>query len=88
MSEKVEWKEKKTSLGNAIIISVVALIIGVVVGANFNNIFGGFAPYLGWSNKASSSLDWSSLDEVYNELASSYNGDISENELIEGAKKG
>ncbi|MBO4812847.1 S41 family peptidase [Candidatus Saccharibacteria bacterium] len=91
MSKKVEWKEKKTSLGNAIIFSVITLVIGVVVGANWNNIFGGFAPYLGLSSKSSSSsssIDWSPLNEVYNELSTSYNGDISEKDVIEGAKSG
>ena len=45
--KQVEWKEKKTSLGNAIIISVVMAVIGVVVGANWNSIFGMLAPYFG-----------------------------------------
>ena len=88
MSEKVEWNEKKTSLGNAIIISVVALVLGIVVGANWNNVFGGFAPYLGLSNNASSGVDWSALDEVYNKLNSTYNGEISASDVIEGAKVG
>ncbi|MBR2640936.1 S41 family peptidase [Candidatus Saccharibacteria bacterium] len=88
MSEKVEWNEKKTSLGNAILISAIMLIIGIVVGINWDNIFGGFGPYLGLSNNKSSKVDWSSLDEVYNKLANSYNGEIVESEVIEGAKKG
>lgn len=88
MSEKVEWKEKKTSLGNAIIISVIALALGVVVGANWNVLFGGFAPYLGLGRKSHSNIDWSALDEVYDELNSSYNGEISTEAAIEGAKTG
>ena len=88
MNKKVEWKEKKTSLGNAIIISAVMLVIGVVVGANWNSVMGGFAPYLGIDSNQSSSIDWSPLNEVYNKLVSSYNGDISEEQVIEGAKKG
>ena len=88
MTEKVEWKEKKTSLGNAIIVSVVALVVGVIVGVNWNTLFGGFAPYLGLSNNRSSGVDWSSLDEVYNKLNSTYNGDISASDAIEGAKAG
>ena len=88
MSEKVEWNEKKTSLGNAIIISVVTLVLGIVVGANWNNVFGGFAPYLGLTNNVSSGVDWSALDEVYNKLNSTYNGEISASDAIEGAKIG
>ena len=44
MSKKVEWKEKKTSLGNAIILSVVMAVIGGVIGANWNKIVGGYGP--------------------------------------------
>lgn len=86
--DEVEWKEKKTSLGSAIIIGVVMAAIGVVVGMNWNNWFGSFAPYLGFKNTATSDIDWSPLNEVYNKLASSYNGEISKEVIVEGAKKG
>ena len=88
MEKEVEWKEKKTSLGNAIIIGVVMLIIGVVVGLFGGEWFGGFAPYLGLSNNKSSEINWASLNEVYNKLASSYNGELDNEAIIEGAKKG
>ncbi len=87
MSEKKEWSEKKTSLGNAIIISVVMLVAGIFIGSNYKSWFSGFGPYLGFGNQ-SSDVDWSSLNEVYNKLSSTYNGDISESKLLEGAKKG
>ena len=83
----VEFKERKTSLGNAIILSAVFLVVGLFVGANFNNWFSGFAPYLGIEARGSS-IDWTPLNEVYNRLAVTYNGEISEKEVIEGAKKG
>ena len=83
-----EWKEKKVSLGNAIIVGAVLAIVGVVIGLNWNRIFGSFAPYLGLPQIGNSGIDWSSLDEVYNKLASSYNGEISDEKVIEGAKKG
>lgn len=86
--DKQKWEEKKTSLGNAIIVSAVMLAIGVVVGVNWNNWFGGFAPYLGLESTMQSNINWSELDEVYNKLASTYNGEISEKDVIEGAKKG
>ena len=84
----MEWKEKKTSLGNAIIMSVVTAIIGGVIGANWNKIVGGYGPYLGVGSEATSSMDWSALNEVYNKLASTYNGEISTEDVVEGAKKG
>ena len=83
-----EWSEKKVSLGNAIIIGAVLAVAGAIVGANWNNWFGGFGPYLGWSNNSSSEVDWSSLNEVYNKLASTYNGEISTSDVVEGAKTG
>ena len=87
MNEK-KWEEKKVNLGSAIVVAAVVLVIGIVLGANWNNWFSKFAPYLGISSGYSSGVDWSSLDEVYNKLADSYNGEIVESDVIEGAKKG
>ncbi|MBR3329211.1 S41 family peptidase [Candidatus Saccharibacteria bacterium] len=86
--DKKEWKEKKTSLGNAIIVAVVALIVGLVVGANWKNWMTGFAPYLGLEKDYSSEINWSELDEVYNKLANYYDGEILRDKIIDGAKKG
>ncbi len=86
--DKKEWKEKKISLGSAIVMSAVLAVIGVVVGLNWDSWFSGFAPYLSFDVQVKSNIDWSPLDEVYNKLASSYNGEISVSEAIEGAKKG
>ena len=85
---KQKWEEKKTSLGNAIIMSAVMLVAGIFVGVNCNNWFSGFAPYLGIQGNAPSDVDWSPLNEVYNKLATTYNGEISKEEIVEGAKKG
>lgn len=84
----MEWKEKQTSLGNAIIISIVMLVIGLTLGLNWKNWFGGFAPYLGFEKDHSSEVDWSGLDEVYNKLANYYDGEIVQSKIVEGAKKG
>lgn len=81
-----EWVEKKVSLGNAIIIGAVLAALGVVVGINANNWFGGLWQFFG-ANKATE-LNQNSLDEVYNKLAESYNGEIDADKLMEGAKKG
>ncbi|MBR3132305.1 S41 family peptidase [Candidatus Saccharibacteria bacterium] len=86
--EKKEWEEKKTSLGNAIVIAGVMLIIGLIVGANSRTWFSGFLPYLGIESGQTSGVDWSGLDEVYNKLNNTYNGEISTLQAVEGAKKG
>lgn len=82
------WNEKRVSLGSAIIIGAVLAVVGAVIGINWQTWFGGFAPYLGLESSTRSDVDWSSLNEVYNKLASSYNGEIVKSEMIEGAKKG
>lgn len=86
--EKQKWEEKKTSLGNAIVISAIMLVVGIFVGANWDKWFNGFAPYLGLESSVKSDMDWSALDEVYSKLTTSYNGDIDKDDIIEGAKKG
>ena len=84
--DKMEWKEKRVSPGNAIIIGAVISAVGFVLGLNWNNWFGGFSTYLGGEKNLS--LDQSELDEVYSKLAETYNGEINNEVLTEGAKKG
>ena len=80
-----EWKEKKVSLGNAIIIGAVLAVLGVLIGANWQNMFPGMSQYFGGVNN---SRNWSELDEVYDKLKSTYNGEINQSLLLEGAKSG
>ena len=88
MSKKIEWKEKKTSLGNTIIVAAVTLVFGVILGVNIKSWLPEGASFLGVEANYSSGADWSSLNEVYNKLSNTYNGEIFEAEAIEGAKKG
>ena len=83
-AESLEWKEKKVSLGNAIIIGFVLAVIGLVIGLNCNNWFGGAF----FANSNSSTMDWSELNEIYKKLNVTYNGEIDKKALTEGAKKG
>lgn len=86
MVKKVEWKEKKVNLGSAIVVCAAVLVLGLFVGINANSWFGGYAQYLGLSNNSKN--NWSELDEVYNKLANTYNGEIDKKKLIDGAKAG
>lgn len=88
MEKKKEWKERKVSLSSAIILGAVLAVVGGILGANWKVWFGGFAPYLGLKNQTANSVDWSPLDEVYDKLATSYNGELVKSKMIEGAKKG
>lgn len=81
-------EEKKVSLGGAIIASVITLIIGAIIGINWNNISSIILPYLGFQRTSSATNDWSALDEVYNQLKINYDGDVDKDVIIEGAKKG
>ena len=84
--DQPEWREKRVSLGNSIIIGAVLLIAGIFVGLNINNWIPGISSYLGITSNTD--FDWSSLDEVYSKLATSYNGEIDKEALLEGAKSG
>ena len=79
----MEWKVRKISVGNAIIIAAVTLAVGIIVGLGWNQFF---APMFGLGGSADSR--WLALDEVYNKLSNSYDGDIDEAKAVEGAKKG
>ena len=80
-----EWKEKKVSLGNAIIIGFVLAVVGGVVGFFLRNVSSSFGKILG---NNTTSVDWSSLNDIYNQLSSSYNGTIDEKTVLDGAKSG
>ena len=83
-----QWEEKQVSLGGAIITGVITLVVGFFVGIGWDKISPNILPYLGIGNTTVGTQDWSALDEVYNNLASNYDGEIDKNAIIEGAKKG
>ncbi|MBR0488128.1 S41 family peptidase [Candidatus Saccharibacteria bacterium] len=83
---KSEWKIKKTSIGNMIIVAAVTLVIGVGIGLGWNQLMGGVGPYFGVASGIST--DWSTLDEVYNKLKATYNAEIDEEAALDGAKTG
>ncbi|MBQ6396427.1 hypothetical protein IJH89_02465, partial [Candidatus Saccharibacteria bacterium] len=81
---KTEWKEQKIKLSSAIVCAVLFLVAGFAVGVKWNN----YSPYLGGKISSDKSISWSELNEVYNTLASNYDGDFEKSDIIEGAKKG
>ena len=78
--------EKKVNLTTTIIIGAVALFGGIILGANWGTIESQFAPYLG--KKSVASVDFSSLNAVYEKLAENYDGDLDKAKIIEEAKRG
>ncbi|MBR3257111.1 S41 family peptidase [Candidatus Saccharibacteria bacterium] len=81
---KTEWKEQKIKLSSAIVCAVLFLVAGFAVGVKWNS----YSPYLGGKISSDKSISWSELNEVYNTLASNYDGDFEKSDIIEGAKKG
>ncbi len=86
MKSKKNWSDRRVSLGNVVIIAAVFAVIGGFIGYFSKNILPTYAPYFGF--KVDSSTDWSALDEVYNQLKSTYDGEIDQTKAIEYAKKG
>lgn len=82
------WEEKQVSLGGTIIAAVVTLVVGFFIGSNWTKIAPNVLPYLGVRSSSVGTYDWSALDEVYYALRTNYDGEIDQNALIEGAKKG
>lgn len=81
------WEARKVSLGGAIIGATITLAVGLFIGLNWQNFSNQFLPYLGIGQRRTNN-NWSALDEVYDALASQYDGELDKNILLEGAKKG
>ncbi len=84
--ENQNWNEKKVFLSTTIIISAFTLFFGFFAGLNWDK----FEPYLfnTSSSQQKNDIDWSSLNVLYNKLSREYDGEIDQDKLIEGAKKG
>ncbi len=78
--------EKKINLTTAIILSAITLAIGVVVGINFDQISNGVNQALG--QKATDSVDFSSLDDLYKDLATDFDGKLDKTKILEETKRG
>ena len=84
-------KIRKVHLSSAIVGGAIALAAGFGLGLNWDK----FAPYLTFGsnntisfNSDSTTVDWSSLNEVYQKLVDHYDGDIDKSEVLDGAKAG
>lgn len=78
--------EKKVNLTTAIVLSAITLAIGVMVGINFDQISNGVNQALG--QKVSDSIDFSSLDSLYKDLASDFDGKLDKTKILEETKRG
>ena len=81
-------KQKQVNLGTTIFSSLITLAIGIFLGANWNNLYLQFSPYINPAQKVTSNIKWDDLNEVYSQISSNFDGSIEKTNLIEGAKKG
>ena len=81
-------KQKQVNLGTTIFSSIITLAIGIFLGANWNNLYLQFSPYINPAQKITSNIKWDDLNEVYSQMSSNFDGSIDKTKLIEGAKKG
>ena len=81
-------KQKQVNLGTTIFSSIITRAIGILLGANWNNLYLQFSPYINPAQKVTSNIKWDDLNEVYSQISSNFDGSIDKTKLIEGAKKG
>jgi carboxyl-terminal processing protease len=87
-NKKEAFGERRVQLTTTIIVAFITLVAGMALGHNWNDIIGNYAPYLGGKKQSSSSLDFSSVQAVYNKAQQKFDGDIDREKIITGAKRG
>lgn len=76
------------SLGSFVAIAAVVFIVGFVTGTRKDAIFTSISNVTGIPIRVHEHLDFSSVNDVYNELRFSFNGELDKEALITGAKRG
>ena len=66
---------------------LLVLLVGFVAGTRSNEIYAAVAPIVG-IRASSDTLNLSDVQETYQTLKANYNGELSDDELIEGASRG
>ena len=83
---KTEWKPRKINLSTSIITSFIFLVVGFFVGSNWQFIITNFSPYIGF--RKSEFFNFYSINDIYTELKSFYDGEVTEENALTGAKRG
>lgn len=81
--------DKKVQLSRVYLAAIILLVllVGFVAGTRSKEIYGFVAPLVGVKAETGT-LDDSSLQDLYQTLKTHYNGDLSDEKLLEGAKHG
>lgn len=85
-SSPARGEERKVNLSTTIVSCAVTLAIGLIIGINFESLSNQANRAL--TGKADSSIDFSSLNEVYETLVDNYDGKVDKSKVIEEAKRG
>lgn len=85
-SSPARGEERKVNLSTTIVSCAITLAIGLVIGINFETLSGQAERVL--SGKTNSSIDFSSLNEVYETLIDNYDGEVDKSKVVEEAKRG
>ncbi len=85
-SSPARGEERKVNLSTTIITSAVTLAIGLLIGINFETLSGQANSLLG--GKVADSIDFSSLNDVYESLVDNFDGHVDKSKVIEEAKRG
>ncbi len=80
-----EPSNAKVGLATTIVACFIALAAGIVVGMHYEDL----TAYFGKTKTASAQIDFNSeLNEVYDELSASFDGDLDREKVIQEAKRG
>lgn len=85
--ENIPFGKRKVQFSSLLISSFILLVVGLVIGLNFDKLVANYGPYL-TSQKSTHTLDFSSVQTIYDELQEKYDGDIDQEKIIAGAKHG
>ena len=79
-------KNKQVKLTTAITTAAITLFIGLITGINWIDLSTKFGPYLGLRPDAN--IDFSDLNDVYHTLTRHFDGTLTKEDALEGAKRG
>lgn len=77
-------KKRMITVRNGLIAAVMIAVVSFIGGTRSEDILSSFSP----QKKAPTSLDFSSLNDVYDVLRKKYDGQLNTQDLIDGAKRG
>lgn len=75
--------QRNFNVAFTVALTIVALLVGIIVGSNFKSIFSKI-----FSANSTESLDLSSVQDLYDTIKDSFMGEIDDQALVDGAKRG